>query len=415
MKTFFEIRPILSALLRNKTGPLLLAIQIGLSLAILANALYIVNLRLAVAARPSGVVDELNLFRVHISNQKLGEHADQIAMQKQEAAIIAAVPGVVSVARVNQMPLSQSGSTSGLAADLKQATSSAMGSIYMSPDSLVQTWGLKLLEGRDFNAGDMYELDQNITQDFPKTVIITKELAKKLYPDQTLVVGKDLYFGTGEQANGVKIIGVVERLQTHAGRAASAGETSVIVPIRLSNDVHSGYSVRTEAGQRDRVMREVEAALRKSSMTPLNVKSASMEEDRRTRYRSEKALAWMLIAVSALLVLVTASGIVGMSTLWVTQRYKQIGMRRALGARKIDILSYFITENILISSVGIVGGVLLALALNQLLVSQFELSKLPLSYLLFAPCLFWFLGVIAVFGPAWRAASISPATATRGA
>lgn len=415
MKTFFEIRPILSALLRNKTGPLLLAIQIGLSLAILANALYIVNLRLAVAARPSGVVDELNLFRVHISNQKLGEHADQIAMQKQEAAIIAAVPGVVSVARVNQMPLSQSGSTSGLAADLKQATSSAMGSIYMSPDSLVQTWGLKLLEGRDFNAGDMYELDQNITQDFPKTVIITKELAKKLYPDQTLVVGKDLYFGTGEQANGVKIIGVVERLQTHAGRAASAGETSVIVPIRLSNDVHSGYSVRTEAGQRDRVIREVEAALRKSSMTPLNLKSTAMEEDRRTRYRSEKALAWMLIAVSALLVLVTASGIVGMSTLWVTQRYKQIGMRRALGARKIDILSYFITENILISSVGIVGGVLLALALNQLLLSQFELSKLPLSYLLFAPCLFWFLGVIAVFGPAWRAASISPATATRGA
>ncbi|QJQ05633.1 FtsX-like permease family protein [Undibacterium piscinae] len=415
MKTFFGIRPIFSALLRNKTGPLLVAIQIGLSLAILANALYIVNLRLAVAARPSGVVDELNLFRVNISNQKLGEHADQIAMQKQEAAIIAAVPGVVSVARVNQMPLSQSGSTSGLAADRKQTTSNAMGSIYMSPDSLVQTWGLHLIEGRDFNAGDRYELDQNTTQDFPKTVIITKELAKKLYPDQASVVGKDLYFGTGEQANGVKIIGVVERLQTHGGQAASAGETSLIVPIRLSNDVHSGYSVRTEAGQRDRVMREVEAALRKSSATPLNLKSASMEEDRRTRYRSEKALAWMLIAVSALLVLVTASGIVGMSTLWVTQRYKQIGVRRALGARKIDILAYFITENILISSVGIIGGVLLALALNQLLVSQFELSKLPVSYLLFAPCLFWLLGVIAVYAPAWRAASISPATATRSA
>ena len=415
MKIFTEIRPILSALFRNKTGPLLVAIQVALSLAILANALYIVNLRLAVAARPSGVAEELNLFRVHVSNQKKGEHADQIAMQKQEAAIIAAVPGVVSVARVNQMPLSQSGSTSGLAADRKQTTSSAMGSIYMSPDSLVQTWGLHLIEGRDFNAGDKYELDQNTTQDFPKSVIISKELANKLYPEQASVLGKDLYFGTGEQANGVKIIGVVERLQTHGGRAASAGETSVIVPIRLSNDVHSGYSVRTEAGQRDRVMKEVEAALRKSSATPLNLKSATMEEDRRTRYRSEKALAWMLIVVSGLLVLVTASGIVGMSTLWVTQRYKQIGVRRALGARKIDILTYFITENMLITSVGVVGGLLLALALNQLLVSQFELSKLPLAYLLLAPCVFFVLGVLAVYGPAWRAASISPATATRGA
>jgi putative ABC transport system permease protein len=43
-----EIRPILSALLRNKTGPILVALQVALSLAILANALYIVNERRAV-------------------------------------------------------------------------------------------------------------------------------------------------------------------------------------------------------------------------------------------------------------------------------------------------------------------------------------------------------------------------------
>ena len=69
----------------------------------------------------------------------------------------------------------------------------------------------------------------------------------------------------------------------------------------------------------------------------------------------------MLIAVSVLLLLVTASGIVGMTSLWVTQRRKQIGVRRALGARRVDILRYFITENFMITSAGIVGGVLLAL------------------------------------------------------
>jgi putative ABC transport system permease protein len=123
----------------------------------------------------------------------------------------------------------------------------------------------------------------------------------------------------------------------------------------------------------------------------------------------------MLISVMVLLLLVTASGIVGMASLWVNQRRKQIGVRRALGARRFDILRYFLTENILVTTVGIVGGIALALALNQLLVSQLELARLPLGYLAAGAVLLWSLGVLAVYGPAWKAASISPAIATRSA
>ena len=57
-----EFRPIFSTLLRNKTGALLIALQVAISLAILVNALYIVSVRLEVAARPSGVTDESTLF-----------------------------------------------------------------------------------------------------------------------------------------------------------------------------------------------------------------------------------------------------------------------------------------------------------------------------------------------------------------
>ena len=53
-----EIRPILSSLLRNKTGALLIAAQVALSLAIVANALYIIKDRMDRVARPSGVSDE---------------------------------------------------------------------------------------------------------------------------------------------------------------------------------------------------------------------------------------------------------------------------------------------------------------------------------------------------------------------
>ena len=67
----------------------------------------------------------------------------------------------------------------------------------------------------------------------------------------------------------------------------------------------------------------------------------------------------------------------------------------------------------MITSVGVAAGVVLALALNHLLVSQLEMTRLPLPYLLGGALVFWLLGLAAVYGPAWRAASISPATATR--
>lgn len=415
MKTVFEIKPIFSAILRNKLGPILVALQVALSLAILANAIYIVNLRLAVADRPSGVANELDVFRVHIANQKLGGHEEQVAMQKQEAATIRAVPGVSSVARSSSFPISHSGSNGGVSIDRKQTTQTTNSGIYVSPDSLVNTWGLKLIQGRDFEASDYIETDPNTSKEFVKKVIVSKALAEKLFPDVSNFVGKEFYFGTGDDAKDVRIVGVVETLQTSNGNVEEQGAFATLLPARLTNISYDHYAVRAETGQRDRVMKEVEAALRKASATPIKVSLNTMEEFRTRRYRADKGLAWMLLAVSCLLIVVTASGIVGMSTLWVAQRRKQIGVRRALGARRVDILMYFITENLLITSGGIAAGTLLALGLNQLLVSQFELSKLPMSYLFVAPMVFWLLGVMAVYAPAWRAASITPATATRGA
>lgn len=413
MKTVFEMRPIFSAILRNKLGPILVALQVALSLAILANAIYIVNLRLAVAARPSGVENELDVFRVHIANQKLGGHEEQVAMQKQEAATIRAVPGVTSVARSNSFPISHSGSNSGVSIDRKQANQTTNSGIYVSPDSLVKTWGLKLIQGKDFEVTDYIETDPNTSKEFVKKVIVSKALAEKMFPGESNYVGKEFYFGTGDDAKDVKIVGVIETLQTSNGNVEEQGAFATLLPARLTSISYDHYAVRAETGQRDRVMKEVEAALRKASPTPIKVSLNTMEEFRTRRYRADKGLAWMLLAVSCLLIVVTASGIVGMSTLWVAQRRKQIGVRRALGARRVDILMYFITENLLITTGGVAAGTMLALGLNQLLVSQFELSKLPMSYLFIAPMVFWLLGVIAVYAPAWRAASISPATATR--
>src|SRR5471032_1096060 len=115
-----EIRPILSALMRSKTGAILVAVQVALSLAILSNALHIVQVRQQVAARPSGLAREADIFSMQIRHLKPGAHNEQLATQRADTALLRAVPGVLSVAGTNQIPLANSGNYTSMRADRRQ-------------------------------------------------------------------------------------------------------------------------------------------------------------------------------------------------------------------------------------------------------------------------------------------------------
>ncbi|WP_312515519.1 FtsX-like permease family protein [Massilia sp.] len=409
-----EIRPILSSLMRNKTGPILVALQVALSLAILANALHIVSERRAAAARPSGIADEQAVFAINASHLRSDGPEQELATLDREIALLRAVPGVVSAANVGQLPMSNSGWNTSVAIDRKQIKESTGASTYMTADSLVQTWGLKLVEGRDFVPGEF----QNVTlgsREVPHAAIVTRALAAKLWPGQP-GSGKTLFIGMGEDAMAIPVVGVVERLQDHGARIDERGEFSIILPMReYGANGGATYTMRAAPGQRDRVIRDAEDALRKASSDPVIFNTRTIDDLREARYRADVALSWTLVVVSLLLLLITAGGIVGMASLWVNQRRKQIGVRRALGAKKTDILRYFILENLLITSTGVFGGVLLGVGLNQLLVTRLEMARLPLGYLVAGALVLWALGILAAYGPAWRAASISPALATRSA
>ena len=408
-----EIRPIFSSLLRNKTGALLIAAQVALSLAIVANALYIIKERLALVSRPSGVAAESEVFRIAVIPLKEYDTPEQMsAARKRTADLLRGVPGVVSVAGTNTSPLSNSGWNTGLGLKPDQTDSTANSALYFGADSLVKTLGLKLVEGRDFAANEIELVDPEASRDMGRVAIMTKALADEMYPGTT-AVGKIFYLGGTPNAEPHRVIGVVEKLQTPWAHAGNRGEQATILGVDLLGSF-SRYVVRAEPGQRDRVIKDVEAAIGRVPGLMI-VQQATMDEDRFDMYRDDRAVAWMLTTVTVLLLLVTASGIVGMATLWVNQRRKQIGVRRALGARKVDILRYFITENFIITTGGVVAGLLLAVGLNQLLVSQLELTKLPLGYLAVGSLVLWLVGIAAVYAPAWRASGISPAIATRSA
>jgi putative ABC transport system permease protein len=114
-----------------------------------------------------------------------------------------------------------------------------------------------------------------------------------------------------------------------------------------------------------------------------------------------------------LVVIVTVIGIVGLAAFSVAARTKQLGTRRAIGARKFHILRYFLVENWIITTGGVVLGCVLALAAGVQLSRMYQIPQLPLYYLVGGVLLLWVVGLLAVLVPAFRAASISPAVATR--
>lgn len=405
-----EIGPILSSLRRSKTGAILIAAQVAITLAVLANAVYVVQDRLALSKRPSGAA-EADTFVLRL--YAFRPPADLEQMQREDVRALQAIPGVSAVAWTNQVPLSNSGWSSGIAAQ-RTATDTVSTAMYFSPDSLVDALGLTLLEGRDFVADDVVLVDPRRESEQPKVAIVTRSLARWLYPELESVVGQTLSQGTGDSAPEMTIVGVVERLQRPWAPAGSEAELSVIYPQRHLSEVTS-YFVRTEPGSRDSVMAAAEAALTSRIDGRMVLFNRGLDEVRSRYYRSHRALAGILVAVCVLLVLVTASGIVGMASLWVNQRRKQIGVRRALGALRRDVIRYFLVENFLVTTVGLVAGVGLALGLNELLVRELEMARLPWVYLAAGVGLLWLLGLGAAFGPAWRAAQIPPAIATRSA
>jgi ABC-type lipoprotein release transport system permease subunit len=139
----------------------------------------------------------------------------------------------------------------------------------------------------------------------------------------------------------------------------------------------------------------------------------SYEEQKKRTYSGDIAMVKLLSAVITVLTGVTGLGTVGLAWFSVTQRRKQIGTRRALGATRWDIVRYFMVENWLITSTGLAIGLAGSVGLNWFLDTQYSVGRVPLWYLPVGMLALWVLGQLAVLLPARRAANIPPALATR--
>jgi putative ABC transport system permease protein len=406
-----DIRPILSTLMRHKIASLLIVLEIALTCAIVCNALFLIGDRLDRMNKPSGIA-ETELVRIQAASLRQLSGNDDLnkSVSREYLDTLRKVPGVTHAAIANQLPFGGSSNNSSVNLSPSQQHSTLNATVYLDEGSLLETFGLRLLSGRNFRADeyqDLAVLEKTGNEGTIPGVIINRAMAEKLFPGQN-AVGKPIYSWTGDKP--IPVVGVVEEL----ARPNNPGEGpySMIFPIReYGPGLH--FMLRTDPARRAEVLEAAIDALKKLDPNLLVVNQDLFTDVRARYFEADRSMAWMLVVVIVLLLLVTALGIVGLASFWVQQRTKQIGVRRALGATRGQILRYFQVENFLLATVGIVLGMLLAYSINQLLMGKYELPRLPLHYLPIGAIALWLLGQLAVFGPARRAAAVPPAVATR--
>ena len=395
-----DIMPIMKSLWRNKTGPLLIILQLSLTIAVVSTALFVVSERIAKIERSSGLVEE-EIFKLWMRQNSPDVDMEQIVEGDME--IIRATPGVIEATPISSLPLSGGGSSSSLFINPDNKLADFPTAIYEMNENGLSTLGLTLIEGRNFNTNEINFFAQENTPE-QSIAIISKDLAEKLFPGES-ALGKTVYMGNLQ----LTIIGVVERLM--APWPDSDFATSATILPEISKDNSINYLVRTNPEQRDEIMHSLVEKLRTIDSTRLIGDEKSMEQIKRETYTSDYAMIKILSFVIFLLTFVNALGIFGLTTFWVTQRRKHIGIRRALGSTKAGVMRYFMLENASLVLFSAIIGSTIAYVNSSYMARTQGMELLRVEYLLITIVFLLVVTLLAAYSPIRKAAQISPVEA----
>jgi len=394
----------MSSLLRSKTGPLLVALQIAVTLAIVINSLFIVVQRVEKMNRDTGM-DINNVIIVYVRG--FGDDLDVVNSITNDINLLKSIPGVVAATVSNHVPLSGSGSGTGLRTVADETLDPVSTARYRWGEEGLNALGIELSRGRNFFPEEVNYILPDDDAPAPPSILITQDLANDLFGDED-ALGKTVYWGSMEPSTIVGIIG-----HMHGSWVSWDKLSNVVIQPGKPAYTTNKYLIRVEPGVRDELMPVIEQELGESNRQRIVKSVRSLEEIASRSYRRDRGMAIILTIVITLLIALTALVIVGLSSFHVAQRTKQIGTRRALGAKRMDIVRQFMLENWLITTAGALFGVVLTVVVAYWLEVTFELPRLDWRYLPVGILSLWALSSLAVLEPARRAASVPPAVATR--
>lgn len=398
----FELGPIFRTLLRNKLGALLIIIQTALTFAVVANALFVIQQRQQHIDRPSGIVEQ-ELFVV--SAEPIDGGTTPVPQMQRDLQAIRQLPGVIDASFVSSIPMSNSGSSASVNDAAIAQPSQADGvitNLYQADEHSLHTLGLTLIAGRYIQATDITN-DSNI----PPAIVISRTLADELFGKDVPAVGRQIHISSAKPST---VVGVVAPF---FGAYVAPIIKGVLIAPTLYSPYASYYLIRGKANQLDPLMKAVPALLRNLDEARVIRHVQRVTDFKERSYHRDHTMVVLMSCTMLLVTAATACGIVGLTQLWINQRRRQIGVRRALGATKLAIVRYFLVENGLMVFFGLLGGLLLALLFNHIMVQHYQMAALPGRYFLPGAITVILLSQLAATVPVWRATRISPALATR--
>jgi len=399
-----NVPPLFSALRRNPAGALLVLAQIAITLAVLCNAASIVAHAIARMDRPAGF-DTRDTFVIDV--EPLSHRFNISSAERVDLAYLRALPDVAAATVTNGRPLTRDGSFTQLGRTPGSGGAQVETSMLPMDEQGLSSLGVPLVAGRNFRADEIVADSATGAPKRSAEIIVSESLARALFPHGQ-ALGSTVYDGGTDP---LTIIGISRDFM-----GPQTGQPAYNVYLAPQTSGRYGLYellVRARAGKRDVALRNASRHIAATHPDAAVAFIQTLADAQRQFDADSRNMTIFLCAVTALMIAVCCLGMFGLTAFNVNSRIRQIGVRRAVGARKRDIVAQFVAESALILGGGAVLGSVLALALGQWLSDHYGEPRLDLAYVLAGIASLWAAGQLAAWQPARRAASVPPSVATR--
>lgn len=396
------MHPMIRALGRHRVPVSLIVFEVALAFTLVINVLNLVSEYAGHIAVQTGI----DAGATSWLSSSPGSGSARNVSQEADIAVLRGAPKIENAALVSALPLSGTSAYSfKVSPDMQGAGPvKASANMYFWTRGALDTLGVRLASGRDFLPSEYVEYSFFGNTPPPAAILITRALAMRLFGSDD-VVGKRVKLELAENHSAI-VVGVVSRLISPSIHYQPDDNFSVIFPVL---HVDGGlYVIRNRPGDGEGALAAARTALYRTSPFRIITRSETFKTTEQKYFQGDRSLIWTLCILASCLVLLTVAGIVSISNYWVVQRQRSIGIRRALGASRFEIIKYFLMENLALVLVGSILGLVGAVGLNILLMRWFEVGQLSLARPLVGLIAFVIVGQIAVLFPAIRASYIRP-------
>ncbi|MGH9162917.1 MAG: ABC transporter permease, partial [Vicinamibacteraceae bacterium] len=338
--------------------------------------------------------------------------ADRLGRWHELLRCVDALPGITGVALSSRVPFTDNETIGSVAAaDARGRTGNATAldaDVRAVSSNVFQLLRMPLSQGRIFSSAD--------GPTSPGVAIINETLARNLAPDGN-VLGRTVHVEGGGTAAlpAYQIVGVVADARSTGVTAEVWDE--IYIPLSQSTARSAFLIVRSplDTGTLAKSLRqEIRSVFPERPENRFLLPATSMEDLMAQSVAGPRFSATLVSAFSAMALLLAALGLFGLVAYSVSQRFHELGIRTALGARPRDLVLTVTRSAVTLTTVGIAVGLAAGAYFTQFVESQvYAIEPLDMPTFVGAAILMLVVAALAAYVPARRAARADPMTALR--